>query len=34
MKEYEMDVVADMLTIVLTAYFSARTIDKVMGKRE
>ena len=34
MKEYEMDVVADMLTIVLTAYFSARTIDKVMGKRD
>ena len=34
MKEYEMDVVADMLTIVLTAYFSARTIDKVMGKRQ
>jgi hypothetical protein len=34
MKEYKMDVVADMLTITLTAYFSVRTIDKVIGKRD
>lgn len=32
--EYPMDAMTNLLTIVLTAYFSARSADKIFAKRE
>lgn len=33
MKEYEMEVIANMLSIVLTAYFGSRGAEKIFGKQ-